>query len=175
MEYYECGKFALATAFDYMRDPEGYDPEASFDRALAELLPPELAEPFRLFADHLRTSCLKDENSRIMGQALGKAAILRETGDLPGALAVVAEYTARVRSSADTLRGQSGPLFTELAEWLEKYYLMADILDAALQVLQTGQGQENLAAMIARYNGCATVLTAFCFREYVESVLDTEN
>ena len=175
MEYYECSKFALTTAFDYMRDPEGYEPEASFDRALAELLPPELAEPFRLFADHLRTSCLKDENSRIMGQALGKAAILRETGDLPGALAVIADYTARVRNSADTLQKQSGPLFTELAEWLQKYYLMADILDDALQVLRTGQGRESLAAMMARYNDSATVLTAFCFREYVESVLDTEN
>ena len=172
MEYYECGKFALATVFDYLNDPEGFAPEASFDKALAELLPPDLAEPFRLFADHLRTSCLKDENSRVMGAELGKASLLWETGDLSGALAVVADYTARVRNSAEILKQQKAPLFAELSEWLEKYYLMADILDAALAVLKTGQGREALAAMMKAYNDNATVLTAFCFREYVERVLD---
>ena len=171
MEYCESGKFALATAFDYMADPAGYDPEASFDRALRELLPPELVEPFRLFADHLRTSCLKDENSRIMGEALGKASLLWETGDFPGALAALKDYTARVHDSAETLKRQKAPLFTELSEWLEKYSLMAEILDDALAVLQTGRGRDALAAKMKRYNDCATVLTAFCFREYVERVL----
>ena len=172
MEYYESGKFALATAFDYMADPEGYAPEASFRRALAALLPDAaLREAFILFADHLRTSCLKDENSRIMGENLGRAGILWETGDLAGAVAVIAGYTARVRRSADLLRRQQGPLFTELSEWLEKYYRMADILDTALAVLRTGQGKEALAAAMKRYNDSATVLTAFCFREYVERVL----
>lgn len=174
MEYCECGKFALATAFDYMAAPENYDPEEAFDRALRELLPPELIEPFRLFADHLRTSCLKDENSRIMGEVLGKASLLWETGDLPGALAVIADYTARVHDSAEALKRQKAPLFTELSEWLDKYYLMAEILDDALAVLKTGQGRDVLAAKMKRYNDCATVLTAFCFREYVERVLGME-
>ena len=174
MEYCESGKFALATVFDYLSAPEHYAPEASFDRALHELLPPELVEPFRLFADHLRTSCLKDENSRIMGAELGKASLLWETGDLSGALAVISDYTARVRNSAEALKRQNGPLFTELAEWLEKYYLMAEILDDALAVLETGKGKYALAAKMKRYNDCATVLTAFCFREYVERVLEME-
>lgn len=171
MEYCECGKFALATVFDYLNDPEHYDPEASFDKALAELLPPDLVEPFRLFADHLRTSCLKDENSRIMGAELGKAALLLATGDGDRALAVIADYTARVRNSAEVLKQQKAPLFTELSEWLEKYYLMADILDDSLAVLKTGKGKYALAAKMKRYNDCATVLTAFCFREYVERVI----
>ena len=172
MEYYESGKFALATAFAYMADPEGYDPEKSFTEALEELLPEkEVRDAFALFADHLRTSCLKDENSRIMGEVFGRAGLLWETGDLPGAMAMIADYTARVRRSADLLRQQQGPLFAELAEWLEKYYLMADILDAALRCLQTGQGRDALAAAMKQYNDSATVLTAFCFREYVERVL----
>lgn len=172
MEYYESGKFALATAFRYMADPAGYDPEAAFADALAELLPEEdLREAFLLFADHLRTSCLKDENSRLMGEAFGRAGLLLETGDRDGAMAVIAAYTARVRRSADLLRARTGPLFTELSEWLAKYDLMAEILDAALDLLQTGQGKEALAAKMKRYNDCATVLTAFCFREYVETVL----
>lgn len=172
MEYYESGKFALATAFRYMADPPGYDPEAAFADALAELLPEEdVREAFTLFADHLRTSCLKDENSRLMGEAFGRAGLLLETGDLNGAMAVIAAYTARVRRSADLLRTRTGPLFTELAEWLAKYDRMAEILDAALALLQTGQGKEALAAKMKRYNDCATVLTAFCFREYVETVL----
>ena len=172
MEYYESGKFALATAFRYMADPPGYDPEAAFADALAELLPEEdVREAFTLFADHLRTSCLKDENSRLMGEAFGRAGLLLETGDKDRAMAVIAAYTARVRRSADLLRTRTGPLFTELAEWLAKYDRMAEILDAALALLQTGQGKEALAAKMKRYNDCATVLTAFCFREYVETVL----
>ena len=70
------------------------------------------------------------------------------------------------------LKRQKAPLFTELAEWLEKYYLMAEILDDALAVLETGKGRDALAAKMKGYNDCATVLTAFCFREYVERVLD---
>ena len=173
MEYYESGKFALATAFDYMAAPQSYDPERSFADALAELLPDAaVREAFVYFADHLRTSCLKDENSRLMGQAFGRASLLLETGDLPGALSVAAEYTARVRRSAELLKQQKAPLFTELSEWLEKYYLMADILEAVISLLTTGQGRDALAAAMKRYNDNATVLTAFCFREYVERVLE---
>lgn len=172
MEYYESGKFALKTAFDYLSDPVGYDPETSFTGALTELLPEEeVREAFLYFADHLRTSCLKDVNSRLMDQAFGRASVLLETGDQLGALSLIADYTARVRRSADLLKRQRGPLFTELTEWLDKYYLMADILDAALRTLQTGQGREALAAMLRRYNDCATVLTSFTFRAYVEQVL----
>ena len=172
MEYYESGKFALATAFDYMADPEEYDPEASFRRALAELLPDaELREAFVLFADHLRTSCLKDENSRIMGRTLSRALLEWDTGDPDAALKTLSGYAAEVRRSAAVLKQQKAPLFAELAEWLEKYYLMAEILDDALSVLRTGEGKASLAAKMKRYNDSATVLTAFCFREYVERVL----
>ena len=51
---------------------------------------------------------------------------------------------------------------------------MAEILDDALAVLETGKGKYALAAKMKRYNDCATVLTAFCFREYVERVLEME-
>lgn len=172
MEYFECNKFPLMTAAAYMNDPAGYDPETAFDAALTELLPEDLREPFRLFADNLRTSCLRDENSRIMGQYLGSAAMLRETGQPEKALETVREYTEKVRASAELLTAQTSELFTELREWLGKYALMSEILGIALDVLEGRGGKKLLEEKMNAYNDRATVLTAFCFREYIESILE---
>ncbi|MGW2222295.1 beta-N-acetylglucosaminidase domain-containing protein [Nonomuraea sp. NPDC001684] len=38
MELYESSKIAFATVADYLRDPEGYDPEESWERALADVV-----------------------------------------------------------------------------------------------------------------------------------------
>lgn len=171
MEYFECNKFPLYTAAAYLSDPLGYDPEKAFSAAVEKLVPADVRDSFFLFADHLRTSCLNDENSRIMGEYLGKASVMRETGNEENALALLTEYTDRVRSSVNVLKKQDAPLYKELSEWLEKYYLMADILDEALAVLKGEGDREKLTAQMKKYNDCATVLTSFCFREYIESVL----
>ena len=171
MEYFECNKFPLYTAAAYLSDPLGYDPEKAFSAAVEKLVPADVRDSFFLFADHLRTSCLNDENSRIMGEYLGKASVMRETGNEENALALLTEYTDRVRSSVNVLKKQDAPLYKELSEWLEKYYLMADILDEALAVLKGEGEREKLTAQMKKYNDCATVLTSFCFREYIESVL----
>lgn len=171
MEYFECSKFALKTAADYMNAPENYEPEKSFADTVSLLVPDDIREAFILFADHLRTSCLKDENSRIMGQYLYKANMLKETGRENEAMAVLEEYTEKVRCSAEILKKQTAPLFAELEEWLGKYYMMADILCLALDVLKGSGDRQKLKDMMKIYNDKATVLTAFCFREYIESVI----
>ena len=170
MEYFECTKFALKTAADYMKDPENYDPEKSFSEAVELLVDEDLREAFILFADHLRTSCLKDENSRIMGQYLYKANMMKETGRPEKADEILTEYTEKVRRSAELLKKQTSPLFFELEEWLNKYYLMSDILCLALEVRQGGGDKNKLAEMMKIYNNNAAVLTAFCFREYIENI-----
>ena len=48
---------------------------------------------------------------------------------------------------------------------------MSDILISALEVLKGKKKEEELSLLMEEYNESATVLTEFCFREYVESVL----
>lgn len=172
MEYFECSKLPLYTVAAFLRDPDGYDPEQAFRQATEAFVPEELREDFILFADHLRTSCLNDENSRIMGETLSKASILSETGDPQKALAVVSEYAAKIRRSAEGLKNADLPLLRELSEWLNKYALMSEILNDACEVLNGGGDKAALSAEMKRYNDCATVLTAFCFREFIEAVLE---
>ena len=63
MEHAESSKIALATIADYLWDPEGYDPDASWDRAILEVAGPADADAVRLFADNVRTSCLEEADA----------------------------------------------------------------------------------------------------------------
>lgn len=178
MEYFECGKFPLSTAADYLWDPEHYDPEQSFERALTALLPPEEAEDMRIVADHLRTSCLRDENSRIMGSYLSRATALTASGEKEKALPFAAAYTEKANNVKKNLEKYTGLVYKELGEWTDKFSLMCEILVDSLPLLEENcadrdERRRNVAAKMRIYNDTATVLTAFCFREYVETLLET--
>ncbi|MEU5864421.1 protein O-GlcNAcase [Nonomuraea sp. NPDC047529] len=64
MELYESSKIAFATVADYLRDPEGYDPQESWERALADVVGDgqDLAA-YRIFADNVRGSCLEPHDA----------------------------------------------------------------------------------------------------------------
>ncbi len=179
MEYFECTKFPLFTVADYLWAPESYDPEASFDAALKALLPENGTEDMRLLADHLRTSCLRDENSRIMGTYLSKASALLQSGEREKAVDFAEKYINKVKKAKKNLALYSGLVYKELGEWISKFSLMCDILSDALVILKNeaadvSEAKKSLAQKMNAYNDRATVLTAFCFREFIETVLLTE-
>lgn len=176
MEYFECTKFPFSTVADYLWAPESYDPELSFDAALKNLLPADEAEDMRLLADHLRTSCLRDENSRIMGAYLSKATAFLASGEPGKAIPPAEKYTRMVNNAKNNLEKSDRIVYKELGEWIGKFSQMCDILSDALIIL--GKEAEDipaakacLAEKMAAYNDRATVLTAFCFREFIETVL----
>lgn len=176
MEYFECGKFPLFTAADYLWAPESYDPERSFEAALGELLPENEIPAFVLLADNLRTSCLRDENSRIMGRYLSKATALISSGEAEKAVPVVEEFEKKINNAKICIEKGQTLLYKELGEWTDKFSLMAEILSDSLGMLKNGAYRDEgakaaLGEKMASYNNCATVLTAFCFREYIETVL----
>lgn len=175
MEYFNCNKFSLMTAAAYLWNPEDYDAELAFSEALEFMLPEKEREPFLLFSDHLRTSCLHDENSRIMGRCLSDAAVCMQTGNFNDALMLVSEYTDKINNAVKVLKSRTSPLYTELARWLKKFFLMSDILNLALSCLKGEDKKKELGCLMEQYNESATVLTSFCFREFVESVLSDEN
>lgn len=175
MEYFNCNKIPLITIASYLWNSESYDPEAAYNEALRFVLKEEETEAFVLLADHLRTACLHDENSRIMGEYLSRAAVLRQTGNFPEALAVIEEYTSKVNEAAERLKSFDSVIFSELSRWIKKFILMSEILNLALCVLKGEDKKKILSEKMEEYNESATVLTAFCFREYIESVLYDEN
>lgn len=175
MEYFNCNKIPLITIASYLWNSDAYDAEASYDEALSFLFEGEEKEDFILLADHFRTTCLKDENSRIMGEYLSRASVLMQTGNKNEALSVIGEYTSRINKAALRLMNQTSPVYVELSRWIKKFCLMSDILSLALSVLQGEDKKKQLEEKTEQYNESATVLTAFCFREYIESVLYNED
>ena len=83
MEYAQCTKIPLMTIADYLWNPEKYDSDKSFMNAIEANIEEEGREHFVIFADHLKTSCLKDNNSYIMEQSLSKAAAMCQA-EIPG-------------------------------------------------------------------------------------------
>ncbi len=171
MEYFNCNKLPLITVAAYLWAPEEYDPEEAYCEAVSFLFPPEEREDIILLSDHFRTSCLKDENSRIAGEYFSRASVLFQTGNAEEAIKTVGEYAEKIRTAAKRLRMRKAPVYQELSRWLKKFYLMSEILDLSLEVLEGADKKRELEHLMEQYNESATVLTSFCFREYVESVL----
>lgn len=68
MELVESSKIPLATVADFLVDPEGYDPERSWQRAIADVVGDSTgdgadAEAFRTYADNVRFSCLEPSDA----------------------------------------------------------------------------------------------------------------
>ena len=79
MELFEASLIPFATIADYLRDPEGYDPEASWARAIRDVVGEADAEAFALFADNVRSSCLSQDDATIVGGVLEACAVPRST------------------------------------------------------------------------------------------------
>ena len=172
MEYFNCNKFPLITIASYLWSSEDYDSEESYLEAVNFLLPEEEREAFILLADHCRTACLHDENSRIMGEYLSRASVEFQTGNFGLAVNTVREYTEKAVRAYEILRKNSEkPLYKELSRWIKKFGLMCEIMTLSLKYLEGADVGEELQEKMSAYNESATVLTSFCFREYIEGVL----
>ncbi|NUR89034.1 MAG: hypothetical protein HOY71_33545, partial [Nonomuraea sp.] len=125
MELYESSKIAFATVADYLRDPEGYDPEESWERALADVVGdgPDLAA-YRLFADNVRGSCLEPYDAPRLTGVLEQWAFEREHGDAAAAGRLLAVHAQELLDAAGhLLRGpvRRRALVEEARPWLEEF------------------------------------------------------
>ena len=174
MEYFNCNKIPLITIAAYLWNSEEYEAEESFAEAVNFIFPVSHREAFILLCDHFRTTCLKDENSRIMGEYLSAASVQFQTGDFSGAVDTVKQYCEKVNKAVAVLKSEESLIFSELSRWIKKFCLMSDIMNLSVDVLLGNGSKEKLSSMMEEYNESATVLTGFCFREYIESVLGND-
>lgn len=175
MEYFDCNMIPLITAAMYLWNPNAYEPEEAYNYAVRYLLPKKEREDFLLLSDHFRTSCLNDENSAVANEYFSRFSRLSQTGNKAEAVNTVKEYAERISACARRLKKRNSPIYSELSRWLKKFYLMSEILSLSVEVLEGEDKKELLKKKMSEYNESATVLTSFCFREYIESVLENEN
>lgn len=95
----EASKVPLATFADYLRDPAGYEPEASWDWALALVAGTESAPALRLLAENSLHSCLGTPEAAELSALADAALAALEEGEDP-----------RSAPRVDRLRGYLGAL-----------------------------------------------------------------
>jgi hyaluronoglucosaminidase len=140
MELFAASLIPFATIADYLRDPEGYEPEASWRRAMRDVVGEADLEAFALFADNVRSSCLAADDAPIVGAALESAMFRIDQGDARGAAAGLRTLADRLLGAAEhLLRGPAAnrALIHEVRPWLEAFeigaHAIARISDLAAQ------------------------------------------
>ena len=84
---------------------------------------------------------------------------------------IISDTHRYIKNAVNVLCSSEGVIYTELSRWIKKFCLMSDIMELSLKVLSGKAEKDELSSMMEAYNESATVLTGFCFREYIESVL----
>ncbi|MCL2513538.1 MAG: protein O-GlcNAcase [Oscillospiraceae bacterium] len=169
MEYFECTKIPLLTIADYLWNPLVYDSAKSYDNALDQIIGSENREIFKYFADHLKTSCLDDANSLMMSDLLGASAVKLQKGQYVEAFDDIKAYLENMKKCAELLKNGTEPIYKELKRWSGKFILCVEILELCVRFLEDGEDEleDKIKELDYKYNGDPTVLTGFCFKEFV--------
>ncbi|MGE5703631.1 MAG: protein O-GlcNAcase [Clostridia bacterium] len=151
MEHAEASKIALATIADYLRDPEGYDPEQSWQKAIEEVAGAEDAQRFRSFADHVQSSCLTDLESPRLLESLHEFRFRFLYGNQEQAVQELNLRFIEMEETADALlTGMANDkLKREIRPWLVKYWHWAKAGRLIAQLIAAGiEGRKLQAATI---------------------------
>jgi hyaluronoglucosaminidase len=154
MERVESSKIAIATIADYLRDPEAYEPEASWQRAIREVAGEADAEAFRLFADNVRSSALDQEDAPLVTAAIAAFRFQAAYGDRARAAGELTATAARLARAADhLLRGQprNAALVAEARPWIESFEVGAQALRCMAQLAAEDRLAADAAAELRPY------------------------
>jgi hyaluronoglucosaminidase len=150
MEYPEASKIALATIGDFLWDPARYEPERSWESAIAGVAGESDAPALAAFADTVRASCLSDPEPVRVGNALQRFGFELEHGHPEQARSELATLAGELTAAADHLLGdeiENRALQSELRPWLTKFRLGAE----AVAALAQGADRNALAAALSDF------------------------
>lgn len=126
---------ALATAAEFLADPDAYEPDAAWERALREV-GGELASPLRAVARACADSPISRPSDLDVAHHVGRVA---DTVDGPGWIAPVAALATVLRATRDAAAsfppGAVG-LAGEIAPWAGAAHREAEVGLSALRLLQ---------------------------------------
>ncbi|MEA2576834.1 MAG: hyaluronoglucosaminidase [Chloroflexota bacterium] len=154
MELFEASKIAFATIADYLRDPEGYEPEASWQRALRDVAGDSEFEAFAIFADNVRSSCLSAEDAPRVTHAIEAFAFAFDRGDgMAAAADLTAEADRLLGAAEQLLRGSVGnsALIEECRPWIEAFELGARALARVADLAAAGCLERDARAEVMPY------------------------
>ena len=142
MELFESTKIALSTIADYLQAPDTYDPEASWQVALRDVVGEPDVDTYALFADNVRSSCLCADDAPVVSQALASFAFRAEQGEGAAAAADLLALADRLLDAADhLLRGPvaNHALVDEGRPWIEAFETGAQALRRIAELAAAGR------------------------------------
>ena len=142
MELFESSRIPFATIADYLQDPEGYDPETSWQRALRDVAGDADVEAYALFADNVRSSCLAVDDAPIVGRAVEAFLFRVEHGEAAAAAQDLGALADRMLAAADhLLRGPvvNRALIEEARPWLVGFELGAQAIHRIAELAANGR------------------------------------
>ncbi len=133
----EASKIGLASVAEFCNDPESFDAEGSWERALRRVAGARDAEPFREFADASRGSALCTDDAPRLGAHLERFAFDYQFGVPAEAVAVLRDELRRLAGVAERVaRLENRALAEEIAPWVEQYARGIAAVDAAVAALE---------------------------------------
>ena len=154
MELFEASKIPLATIADYLRDPEDYEPESSWQRAMRDVVGEADLAAFALFADNVRTSCLSADQAPIVEEALSTARFELEYGDAATGAERLSSLANRMLAAADhLLRGPvtNRQLIDEIRPWLVGFEIGAHAVRKMADLAAAGRLDEDAPAELTPF------------------------
>ncbi len=151
MELFESSRIPFATIADYLRDPEGYEPEASWQRALRDVAGDADVEAYALFADNVRSSCLAVDDAPIVWRAVEAFLFRVAHGEAAVAAQDLGTLADRMLAAADhLLRGPvvNRALIDEARPWLVAFELGAQAIRAMADLAATNRLGSDGAAVL---------------------------
>jgi hyaluronoglucosaminidase len=140
----ETSKISFATAGDYLRDPESYDPEKSWHAAIADLAGAD-APAYTHFAENAQWSCLATVESPALGGVIEQAWLHFGAGDKAAGCSALLSFADEIDRTCSTLLG-SAPVNARLVEqsrpWIEQYGRGAAALRQVAALVSGGLSQE---------------------------------
>jgi hyaluronoglucosaminidase len=154
MELFESSRIPFATIADYLRAPEAYDPEASWQRAIRDVVGDADADAFAIFADNVRSSCLAVDDAPLVGHALEAFRFRYDRGEGVAAAVDLAEVADRLLAAAShLLRGPvtNAALMAEVRPWLVAFELGARAIRAMADLAAAGRLDDDAAAILGPF------------------------
>lgn len=155
MELFEASRIPLATIADYLRDPSGYEPEASWRQAMLDVVGAKDLDAFALFADNVRSSCLSaDYDAPIVDGELSRALFELENGEAETGCRRLRVLAERLSGAADhLLRGpvENEALMAEIRPWLVGFEIGAQAVGRMADLAEAGRLDEDGPAELAPF------------------------
>ena len=119
----ETSKISFGTIGDYLRDPEGYNPERSWQEIINELAKGD-APAYATFAENAQWSCLATVDAPTLGDAIGSAWLAFGRGDTADGCRILTDFADQIdATSAHLLRPEpvNPALIEQSRPWIEQY------------------------------------------------------